>query len=428
LKIHNFTQRIRIFGGVSVSLLAFAYGCSSSNSSSPGSDAGTSTGTGTDAGTGTSVATDGSSAAETSTVSQTEAGTSNASDAGDAAATVPFEVVTQTNLVSPTDGGAPLVDPQLTVGWGLAFGGTTAWVSETETNLLSVYAAPYTSEAFAVAVPEDDAGTAATPTGQIHNTSTGVDGGASFDGDVFLASNANGTVAAWQGADGHATGAATAVTRINESSSGAVFTGLAILPTTPPELAVADLKNNSIWLYDDTYTSISPATGTWTDPSIPTGYAPYNIVVSGSNVYIAYAKQPATAGSPIAATAAGDGAVSVFTTSGTLVKSLIPVGGALNAPWGLAVVPAGGWSSLAAGTLLVGNFGSGWIGAFDPTAGTLLDWFGTSSTKPLVIGGLWALEFVPFATDAGSSTTLFFTAGNPGVFGALAPTGAALTL
>jgi uncharacterized protein (TIGR03118 family) len=431
LTIHSFNNAISMSGGIlSASLLALVYGCSSSSSSATGTDASTDTGSSTEEDA--SVGTDGSSAAETSTVSDARAPLeTGATDASDAAA-VPFEVVTQANLISDTEGGAPFVDPKLTVAWGLAFpgsaAGATAWISETGTNLLSVYSGkttpPYSTESFAVAVPTNDAGAAPGPTGQIFNPDSTAEDGAvgAFDGDLFLASDANGTVAAWQKADGTTTATATAVIRINESGSGAVFTGLAILPTTPPELAVADLHNNSIWLYDETYTSITAAAGTWTDPSIPTGYAPYNIVVSGSNVYVAYAKKP-TGGGPIAAVGAGNGAVSVFTPSGTLVKSLIPAGGALNAPWGLAVVPAGGWGALTAGTLLVGNFGSGWVGAFDPTAGTLLDWLGTSSTQALTIGGLWALEFLSSTTDAGTSSVLYFTAGGDpsGVFGYLTP-------
>ena len=45
-------------------------------------------------------------------------------------------------------------------------------------------------------------------------------------------------------------------------------------------------------------------------------------------------------------------------------------GGALNAPWGIAMAPAD-FGALS-GDLLVGNFGDGRINVFDPTHGTFL--------------------------------------------------------
>ncbi len=187
---------------------------------------------------------------------------------------------------------------------------------------------------------------------------------------------------------------------------------------------MADFHNNAVWLYDANYAAITPAAGKWTDPSIPMGFAPFNIMVDGTNGYIAYAKQGA--GAVGDTKGPGNGAVSVFQTDGTLVKSLIATGGALNSPWGMAVVPTGGWASLPAGTLLVGNFGDGAISAFDPTSGALVGRLATTSTTPLAIDGLWALEFWASTSDAGvMSERLYFTAGPnagaDGLFGFLAP-------
>ena len=50
--------------------------------------------------------------------------------------------------------------------------------------------------------------------------------------------------------------------------------------------------------------------------------------------------------------------------NGNLIRRLISQG-ALNAPWGLALTPAG-FGGLPAGDLLVGNFGDGLINAYDP--------------------------------------------------------------
>ena len=64
--------------------------------------------------------------------------------------------------------------------------------------------------------------------------------------------------------------------------------------------------------------------------------------------------------------------------------------------------------------LLVGNFGNGWINAFNPTTGAFI---GTldGSKGPVVIQGLWGLDFGNGAAGLQQPTnTLFFTAGIPG--------------
>lgn len=60
--------------------------------------------------------------------------------------------------------------------------------------------------------------------------------------------------------------------------------------------------------------------------------------------------------------------------------------------------------------LLVGQFGSGEILAFDPLKGTLKSKLQGANDQPLVIDGLWALAFGN-GTSAGPATSLYFTAG-----------------
>jgi len=74
--------------------------------------------------------------------------------------------------------------------------------------------------------------------------------------------------------------------------------------------------------------------------------------------------------------------------------------------------------------LLVGNFGSGQIAAFNPLNGKFIGLMKTPSDATLAIDGLWALGF---GNDGGSGpyNALFFTAGpndeNDGLFGKLLP-------
>ena len=74
--------------------------------------------------------------------------------------------------------------------------------------------------------------------------------------------------------------------------------------------------------------------------------------------------------------------------------------------------------------ILVGNFGSGKIAAFDPRNGRFRGTLRVAHGHPLMIDGLWALSF---GNDggAGPSTTLYFTAGIDdeahGLFGSITP-------
>jgi uncharacterized protein (TIGR03118 family) len=75
-------------------------------------------------------------------------------------------------------------------------------------------------------------------------------------------------------------------------------------------------------------------------------------------------------------------------------------------------------------TLLVGNFGSGQIAAFNGFTHQFIDFVKNPDNSILTIDGLWALVFGN-GTAAGPATTLFFSAGihdeADGLFGTLTP-------
>jgi uncharacterized protein (TIGR03118 family) len=133
---------------------------------------------------------------------------------------------------------------------------------------------------------------------------------------------------------------------------------------------------------------------TFVDPAIPTGFAPFGIqaINNGANgaaqIYVTYAQQ--NSASNDATGAAGQGYVDVYDTNGQLIKQLIPAGGALNAPWGLALTPANFGTFGKA--LLVGNFGDGKINAFNAATGAAMGTISGSSGAAL--GG----TVVPSAT------------------------------
>jgi uncharacterized protein (TIGR03118 family) len=116
--------------------------------------------------------------------------------------------------------------------------------------------------------------------------------------------------------------------------------------------------------------------------------------------------------------------VDVFSPSGRLLKRL-EHGDWLSAPWGVTLAPSdfGTFSHF----LLVGQFGSGEIAAYNPTTGRFAGLVRNPAGDVLSISGLWALGFGN-GNNAGPATTLFFTAGIEdeahGLFGTLTPVAA----
>ena len=121
----------------------------------------------------------------------------------------------------------------------------------------------------------------------------------------------------------------------------------------------------------------------------------------------------------------GLGVVDEFSTNGRLIAR-IASGGALNAPWGLAIAPAS-WGS-AAGSLLIGNFGDGRINIIaeqghhfaNHITGQVVD---KQTGKPFTEPGLWGL--LPGTATNGGTGALWFTSGinheQDGLLGVLRP-------
>jgi hypothetical protein len=155
----------------------------------------------------------------------------------------------------------------------------------------------------------------------------------------------------------------------------------------------------------DTNFAVKTLVGTFSDPNLPAGYAPFNVQNIGATLYVTYALQDAQKRDEVAGI--GNGFVDKFDTNGSLLGRFVSQG-LLNAPWGVALAPSnfGKFSN----DILVGNFGDGKIHAYNATSGaldgTLSDAFGNA----IVIDGLWALAFGN-GTTAGDTNALYFTAG-----------------
>jgi uncharacterized protein (TIGR03118 family) len=120
---------------------------------------------------------------------------------------------------------------------------------------------------------------------------------------------------------------------------------------------------------------------------------------------VTYAKQ--VAGSNDEAHGQGLGVVDVYDANGTLL-SRVATHGLLNAPWGVAMAPAG--FGKFSNNLLVGNFGDGSINAFDVKNFTPQGPLHGQDGHVLHIDGLWGIAFGNDHMDQ-PSTTLFFAAG-----------------
>jgi uncharacterized protein (TIGR03118 family) len=355
----------------------------------------------------------------------------------------------QTNLVSDiaqpanANGSTVTVDPNLKNAWGLARGASTPWwVNNAGTGTSTLYTGAGAIAALVVTVP-NAAGitTPSAPTGMVFNGTTDF-ALATGNPALFIFSTAEGTIAGWGPPATPVTpnaagvGQSTAITKVDESKAGAVFTGLTWVEVEGAHfLLAADFGRNRIAAFDTNFKSVSLADMPFRDDRVPAGFAPYNVQAVGPWVVVTYAKQNSTR------TAANDncgeqcGFVALFTTTGRFLRHLED-GPWLRAPWGMALAPRD--FGFFSHDLLIGNRFGGTIAAFDPVSGRFLGNLLDSTDVPIAINGLWALEFDNRGSNEAGTTAnpstgpaLFFAAGIDGyahgLFGTLTPSAAQLT-
>ena len=331
-----------------------------------------------------------------------------------------FNSFGQTNLVSDLPGVARFMDPDLVNPWGIAFSATSPiWIADNGSGMATLYNGAGVKQGLVVSIPAPGGGQGA-PTGQVFN------GGSGFNGDRFLFSTEDGTIAGWRGALG-----TTAELGADNSGAGSVYKGLALATNgSNTYLYATDFHNGAVNVFDSSFTQVT-LTGSFTDPTLPAGFAPFGIQAFGGKLYVTYAMQDAAKHDDVPCP--GCGFIDVFNTDGTFVQRLVSMG-ALNSPWGLAWAP--GNFGRFSNDLLVGNFGDGTINAFDPSTGVQLGTLDGSNGMPLVNLGLWGIAFGNGAQGT-STNALYFTAGIPGpdqiedhgLFGAIAtPEPGTLTL
>jgi uncharacterized protein (TIGR03118 family) len=279
-------------------------------------------------------------------------------------------------------------------------------------------------------------GTQSTPTGVVFNGSPTdflLKSGAPAH---FIFATEDGTISAWAGGG-------SAVLEVdksdNGSSHGAVYKG-----ATSGEIGgrkflyVTNFRSGKVEVYDTTFKRVHidedafnpdrESEGDRDDRDrrndrgadrIPEGFAPFNIQNIGGSLFVTYARQDGPRHDPVGG--AGAGYVEIFTPEGKHIGRL-EHGDWFNAPWGVV------WTTRDFGefsnAILVGNFRSGWIAAFNGFTHKFIGFVRNPDNSIMFIDGLWSLTFGNDAT-AGLANTMFFTAGinneTDGLFGTITP-------
>jgi len=359
----------------------------------------------------------------------------------------------QTNLVSDlSNQGAAVVDPNLKNPWGITRSpnGSPWWINNNNSGTSSLYTGTGTAiniftEAggtlgnFVVVPPPGfaPAGTSSTPTGIVFNGSPtdfllnkGTPAGKFA---IFIFVTEDGTISGWNpGVNIPAGGnppSPNAVLEVdnsdNGSPNGAVYKG-----ATSGEVAshrylyVTNFRKARVEVYDTTFKRVSFGQGPFGEEAfvaeeVPEGFAPFNVQNIGGTLFVTYAKQDAARHDDVAGD--GLGFVEMFTPSGRHIGHL-QHGPWMNSPWGVV------WTTRDFGefsnAILVGNFGSGWIAAFNGFTHQFLGFLKNPDDTLITIDGLWSLTFGNDG-NAGPANTLFFSAGingeQDGLFGTITP-------
>jgi len=309
-------------------------------------------------------------------------------------------------LVSDTEGTADFTDPNLLNPWGLATNPNGELiVADNHSNMVTFYRRDGRPKSFSIDADEE-------PTALVinHNHHDFIlrNGRGRGTSEMLFASE-SGTILGW---NSEVTRDKTVVV-VDNSDSGAVYKGLAIGNVRHRRfLYAADFHNARIDVFDTSF----HLKGSFTDPTVDAGFAPFNIHNIDGNLWVTFALQKGP-DDPDDQSGPGNGFVDVFDTRGNMLQRFASHG-TLNSPWGMARAP-GNFGEFS-NALLVGNFGDGRISAFDFDTGDFLGQLADDAGAPLELEGLWALSFgrhwwpngeaIDEDDNIGRTSVLYFTA------------------
>ncbi len=315
----------------------------------------------------------------------------------------------QTNLVSDGLVSAATTDKNLVNPWGMvAFPGAPFWIADNGAGVSTLYDGAGVPQRppkpLVVTIPPPEGsppGTTAAPTGIVWNPNSmefviGPQGAT-----LFIFATEDGTISAWN----PSVSLKNAQLEVDNSNggSGAVYKGLALATNSMGVFLYAtNFRAGTIDVFNSKFAA-AKLSGSFKDPTIPPGYAPFGIALIDGNLFVTYALQDSAKHDDVAGQ--GHGFVNVFDTDGHLITRFASRG-PLNSPWGMARAPLN--FGAASGRILIGNFGDGHISSFSSGGGfrgQLHDAYGHA----IHIDGLWSVSFA--RGMGGTPNFLYFTAG-----------------
>jgi uncharacterized protein (TIGR03118 family) len=325
----------------------------------------------------------------------------------------------QTNLVSDGAITAKTSDRNLQNPWGLAaFPGGPFWIADNKTGVSTLYTGQGIIVPLTVKIPgpkNPPAGfTAAAPTGVVWNPNGSVFNVAPNIPALFIFATEDGTISGWSPGQ---TDRNTAILEADNSDggNGAVYKGLALATnSTGVFLYATNFRAGTIDVFDSKFQPAKLA-GSFSDPTLPSGYAPFGIALVDGNLFVTYAKQDDLKHDDVKGP--GNGFVDVFDTNGNLITRFASRG-TLDSPWGISQAPLdfGPFST----RILIGNFGDGRISGFT-SGGDFRGQLRDPKGRAVRIDGLWSIVFGNGL--AADPNKLYFTAGPngeaDGLFGSL---------
>jgi len=346
----------------------------------------------------------------------------------------------QTNLVSDLAGMAPQIDPNLKNPWGITrSSGGPWWVANNNSGTSTLYngaGVPVLinppNDFITVPPPAFEPTAVSAPTGIVFNGSATDFLLKTGKSAHFIFDTEDGTISAWAGG---ATAELEVDNSDNGSPNGAVYKGATSGELNGHKyLYVTNFRSGRVEIYDTTFKRVHFGDDAFNpnadcdhhedddcdDDRVPYDFAPFNIQNIGDTLFVTYAKQDAPRHDPVGG--AGFGYVKIFRLDGKLIGHL-QHGDWMNAPWGIV------WTTRDFGTfsnsILVGNFRSGWIAAFDGFSYKFKGFVENPDNSLMFIDGIWSLTFGNDGS-AGTASTMYFSAGpngeNDGLFGTITPT------
>jgi uncharacterized protein (TIGR03118 family) len=329
----------------------------------------------------------------------------------------------ETNLVSNTSqSGVTTVDPDLVDCWGISRSSTGPWwVSDKGKGVATLYNGTGVKQSLTVTIPQSGSNATGAPTGIVFN------GSAEFDVEsgkpaVFIFAAFDSTISAWN-PEANAT---VAIQKV-QATPDSVLTGATIAPSKGQNfLYVTDVHEGKIRAFDGNFSPVKLPDDAFRDDHLSDKFVPFNVQNIGGNLYVTFARQNAT--KTFITPGANQGAVDVFSPEGHLLLRL-QRGKWFDAPWGL--VQASTDFGTFSHSIIVGQFGSGEILAFDSVTGEFQGELEDENSNAISIPGLWGLAFGAGNANSGAPNQLFFNAGvdqgQAGLFGFFAPVPADLT-